>query len=96
MHQIQRQLSDIVVEVAKVPYKDGEVLDIRYIKTKNGNIFCVPLDIVKTLHGDDNVDIIRKNLSRVIIKLGYTHEGVLDLSTVKVLLKIIIYDFILN
>ena len=89
-------MPDIVVEVAKVPYKDGEVLDIRYIKTKNGNIFCVPLDVVKTLHGDDNVDIIRKNLSRVIIKLGYTHEGVLDLSTVKVLPKIIIYDFMLK
>ena len=85
MSQNKNQLSNFVVELAKVPYKNGEVLDIRYIKTRNGNIFCVPLDVVKTLHGDDNVDIIRKNLSRVIIKLGYTHEGVLDSSTIKVL-----------
>jgi hypothetical protein len=87
MQQNQRQMPDLVVDVARVPYNDGEMLDIRYIKTKNGNIFCVPLDVVKHLHGVDSTDSIRKNLSRVIIKLGYTHEGVLDLSTVKVLLK---------
>jgi hypothetical protein len=84
MSQKQHQLSNLVVEIAKVPYKNGEILDIRYVKTKNGNIFCVPLDVVKVLHENDNVDTIRGNLSRVILKLGFTSGGVLDSSMIQV------------
>ena len=73
-----------VVEVAKVPYKDGHTVDIRYIKTDDGNIFSTPLDVVKVLHENDDGDSVRKCLSRVIIKLGLTFGGMIESSMFKV------------
>ncbi len=84
MSQKQHQLSSLVVEMAKIPYKNGEVLDIRYVKTKNGNIFCTALDVAKRLHGEIGNDQARGQLSRVISKLGYTFEETLEIVMSKV------------
>ncbi len=84
MQQNQRQMSDIVVEVAKVPYKDGEMLDMRYVKTKHGNLFCTALDVARRLHGEIGQEQARVHLSTILSKLGYTRAEMLKdvLSTV--------------
>ena len=85
MSKIQNRLSNFVVEIAKVPYKNGEVLDIRYIKTKIGNVFCTALDVAKRLHGEIGKEQTSGQLSRVISKLGYTIDETLEMAMSKVI-----------
>jgi hypothetical protein len=83
MSQKQHQLSSLVVEIAKVPYKNGEV-DIRYVKTKNGNVFCTALDVAKRLHGEMGQDQARVHLSTIISKLGLAFGDLLEVNISKV------------
>ncbi len=85
MSKIQNRISNFVVELAKVPYKNGETLGIRYIRTKNGNIFCTALDVAKRLHGEMGQEQTSGQLSRVISKLGYTFDETLEIVMNKVI-----------
>jgi hypothetical protein len=84
MQQNQRQMSNFVVEMAKFPYKNGVVLDIRYLKAKNGNIFYIAIDVARRLHGELGEDQTSGQLSRVISRLGYTYGETLDEALYKV------------